>query len=197
MKARRGYTVMESMMALGVLAVGATGVIAVQKMTVVGNRSARAIATANTVAMTWVERLRVDAAQWSFKATPDLNNTVWLKNAFLMSEPLVGARPPWFIPVEVVDRASPDADIHGADIFPDDSAISAFCTHLSLGRYGDPVTGVNYLPTLIRAEIRVFWRRDMSPVDCENILPDDVDKQSERYAAVYVTTGILKNPELN
>jgi hypothetical protein len=114
-----------------------------------------------------------------------------------MSEPLVGARPTWFLPLEVVDRASPDADVHGADIFPGDAAAPAFCTHLSLGRYGDPVTGANFLPTLIRAEIRVFWRRDMSPVDCDSILPEDVDKQSDRYAAVYVTTGIFKKPEPN
>jgi hypothetical protein len=37
----------------------------------------------------------------------------------------------------------------------------------------------------------------MTPVDCANILPDDVDEQPERYAAVYVATGIMKNPELN
>ena len=78
----RGYTVMEVMMALAILTIGASGVIAVQKATMIGNTNARNLATANSIAQSWVERLRADALVWNAPANADdIGDTNWLKSA--------------------------------------------------------------------------------------------------------------------
>ena len=49
-RARLGYTVIEVMMALAVLSIGATGVIAMQKAALIGNVRARNLTTASAIA---------------------------------------------------------------------------------------------------------------------------------------------------
>src|SRR4030095_9410713 len=76
---RRGYTMMEAMMSLAILGLGATGIIALQKATLVGNSNARNLAAANAIAMGWQERLRTDAIQWNRPGgVSDLAETRWL-----------------------------------------------------------------------------------------------------------------------
>ena len=60
-----GYTVVEVMMAMAVLSIGATGVIAMQKTALLGNLRARNLATASAIASAWVERLRIDGVRWT------------------------------------------------------------------------------------------------------------------------------------
>jgi prepilin-type N-terminal cleavage/methylation domain-containing protein len=138
-RATLGYTVIEVMMALAVLSIGATGVIAMQKATLIGNVRARNLATANAVASAWIERLRVDGLRWKvIDGQSTLSSTRWL-NA-------VGA---WFSPAAVsTEDISPQADVLGRDTFTD--AEAAYCTHLRLTQVTD---------NTMRAEVRVFWLR--------------------------------------
>lgn len=180
----RGYTLVESMAAVAVVAVGATGVVAMQKSVLIGNRNGKNLAVANAIAQTWAERLRVDAMAWNDpNGVADLAETRWLNGGFGQ----------WFIPNEIVGIASPDADLMGADIFPGDTGpgpnnapVSAFCTHVRLQRL---------YPQLIRAEIRVFWERGGTPLpdNCQNLDMNAVGSDSGRYGFVYVTTGIIQN----
>jgi prepilin-type N-terminal cleavage/methylation domain-containing protein len=178
-----GYTVVEVMMALAVLAIGSTGVIAMQQTALLGNTNARNLATATAVATTWAERLRTDGMQWTnTNGISNLGATRWLSAA--SAAPALG---PWFAPNEVLGFGSPRADILGADLFVGDPAAQAFCTELRLTSF--PVAaGTN--AHLIRAEIRVFWSRDSEPVVCGT---PNVETLYGRYGFVYVTTAVHQN----
>ena len=60
-----GYTIVEVMMALSVLAVGGMGVVGLQKFAVVGSLDARGITGASTVATGWVDFCQNEAAAWN------------------------------------------------------------------------------------------------------------------------------------
>ncbi|WP_437592187.1 type IV pilus modification PilV family protein [Sorangium sp. So ce1000] len=180
-----GYTLIEVMAALGVLAIGATGVLALQKATLISNTNARNIAVANNIAMTWAERLRVDALQWNDPMQqPDIDDTAWLR----LTTP-----PARVTPTEITALgAAPSADVIGADIYAGDTSQSAFCTQVRFRQFTDRATGATIWPSLIRAEIRVIWERSGDPISC-GIDPITVDEHPERFGAVYLTTGVLRN----
>ena len=185
--AARGYTVMEVMMALAILGTGATGVVAMQKATLLANTSAKNLATANFIAASWVERLRVDALQWNEPAglPTDIGDTAWLKTAT--------ASPLWQIPTTVLPVGGSAADVVGEDAFlidPAPIAASAFCTQLRLTAFNP-----NALPAyrkLIRAEVRVVWARGGRALDCTTLNPADATLRSD-YGAVYLTSAVQQN----
>ena len=61
----RGYTIVELMMAITVLAIGVSGIIAMQKITVASNLHAKKLAIATQIARAWQDRLAVDASLWN------------------------------------------------------------------------------------------------------------------------------------
>ncbi|WP_437289941.1 type IV pilus modification PilV family protein [Sorangium sp. So ce406] len=186
--ASRGYTLIEVMAALGVLAIGATGVLALQKATLISNTNARNIAIANNIAMTWAERLRVDALQWNDpNRVPDRDSdTDWL--SLMTAAPFPEKLTPTLIPA----LGAPSADVFGTDIYTGDPSQPAFCTHVRFGQFTDATSGARRWPTLIRAEIRVIWERNGNPIDCA-VAPVVVDAEPERFGAVYVTTAVRRN----
>lgn len=175
----RGYTLVEVMSALAILAIGATGVIALQKTALVGNAAARNLVTANAIATTWIERLRADAAQWnttSATGTVD-EDTTWLKQVKTNAGK-------WIVPDTVAGRGSARADVFGADLYADAPADQqAFCTQMRL---------TQLYPTFIRAEIRVFWSRATGPVSCADVGDTDAP-DSSTYGFVFTTGGIFMN----
>ncbi len=60
----RGYTAMEVVMAAGLFAVGATGVLSMQRSAISGNMRAHRIDVATGIASAWIERARAEAALW-------------------------------------------------------------------------------------------------------------------------------------
>ena len=178
-----GYTMIEVMMALGILALGASGIIALQRATFVNTTHARNLAMANLVAQGWAERLRVDALQWNDpNGQPDLPQTNWLNLAD--SSPDIRLSPN-----ETPTLGAPAADLLGIDTYAADASIPAYCTHLRFRR----LPGIMGVPgTLIRADIRVFWLRSGSMADC-SVSPDTVDAEPETYGAVYLTTSVMRN----
>src|SRR5262249_4422452 len=140
-----GYTMIEVMTALALLTVGATGVVAMQKAAVVGNSSARSIATANAIAARWAERLRVDSMVWNANTAPDHAQTRWIK--------AVTATPnTWLVPPAVAGKVAPYADPLGADIIDNsDTSPVAYCTHISYRQLR---------PKMVATIVRVTWRRD-------------------------------------
>jgi type IV pilus assembly protein PilV len=76
------------MMALAVLAIGATGVISLQKATLLSTLASRNLTSASVVAASWVERAKTEAAVWNSNPIPaaatlltaaqaSTNGTVW------------------------------------------------------------------------------------------------------------------------
>lgn len=194
MKDSRGYSLIEVMMALGILAVGTTGVIALQKVSLIGNTNARMADAARQVAGTWVERLKSDALQWNDPmGASDLADTHWLVGAGTYNS----SNPPnatnWVRAPLVVNWSSPVADIHGADIFADNSRDGVFCTHLQLSRAVQKrysLSGQTH-PIAVRAVVRVVWRRDLAPFsECLTATPANIETNDERYGFYYVTTLI-------
>jgi prepilin-type N-terminal cleavage/methylation domain-containing protein len=67
--AARGYTMIEILVSMTLLAIGAAGVMAMQKAAVQGHQDARQMDVANAIAREWMERLRRDAMMWTPDAT--------------------------------------------------------------------------------------------------------------------------------
>lgn len=190
--AARGYTVIEVMIALTLLAIGTTGIIAMQKVTTVANRDAKNLVIANQLARGWLERLRADAVQWNhpspIKSTSDLGETKWLNN--------VDGN--WFRPTDD-PLGSPTADALGNDVRDADLSPGVFCSNVRLTwLYGPAVTAPP--PYLIRAEVRVYWARDGGggTVDGKGICNPSTDLTQvspalDRYHFVYVTSAIAQN----
>ena len=195
MKGSRGYSVIEVMMALGILAVGTTGVIALQKVALVGNTNARMADAARNVAGTWVERLKSDSLQWNDPmGILDIADTRWLHVAGLYNP----ANPPnansWVLAPEILNWSSPVADNHGADSFSGaPTSDGMFCTHLQLARAVEKPYSLGGLthPIAIRAIVRVVWRRDVAPMtECRSTAPADIETNDARYGFYYVSTLI-------
>lgn len=174
--AARGYTMIEVMTALGLLAVGAAGVVAMQKAAVVGNSSARSIAIASAIASRWAERLRVDSMVWNSIDGTELTQTRWLKT-------VTGSANVWTLPAGQPDKFAPYADPLGADIiYAGDTAAVAYCTHVSYRLLS---------PKLVSAVVRVTWRRDSSPIDCSAADLFAPSTDIAVYGAVYLTVGAV------
>ena len=194
MKASRGYSIIEVMMALGILAVGTTGVIALQKVSLVGNSNARVADAARLVAGTWIERLKTDALTWNDPmGISDVATTRWLKVAGVYNPQNPPNANNWVLAPEIVNWSSPVADIHGADVFDPDSNAGVFCTHLQLSRAVEKRYSLGGLvhPIAIRAVVRVVWRRDLSPMgECRTAVPANIEANDDRYGFYYITTMV-------
>jgi prepilin-type N-terminal cleavage/methylation domain-containing protein len=202
----RGYTVVEIMMALAVLALGGSGVIAMQKATILANNDARNVATATTIAQSWMERLRADALVWNEPGGQlDIGDTQWLLLA--KNGPVIDGD--WFQPNQVVapnpaPAGSPAADIMGADRYAGDAMLPAFCTQIRLERFANNKS----LPLatyygMIRAEVRVYWDRSGQSTDCTQAPPagfgsmvslDGVGGGVHRWGFVYLVSAVAMNP---
>jgi type IV pilus assembly protein PilV len=196
--AAAGYTVLEVMMAMAVLSIGATGVIAMQKATMIGNVHARDLATANAVAMAWVERLRADSLRWKLddSGISTIGSTTWLNKVGTDFPAIANPENVWFRPDDIVDSdISAAADARGADTFDDADNLTdnpGFCTHVRL---------LQLTPNTIRADVRVFWlkRQGTGTVNGDALCSTDggyvdgVGAAIDSYHYVYVSTALLRN----
>ena len=192
---QRGYTAVEVMMAMTVLLIGSIGVMAMQRAAVQGNVDARELDVANSIARGWVERLQRDSTLWtqaSVAQTPPPN----LPSAVLVNENVTGQ---WFLPQSRLvpsgaqnDVESPAFDILGQDEASLSAAGIRYCTNLRL-------TPLTMDQTLIRAEVRVFWPRNLTaspdPNYCSAAPPSTLDADVAKYHFVYAVTALRQNVE--
>ncbi len=204
---RRGYTVVEVMMALSVLSIGATGIVAMQKVTLLGNTRARDLATASAIASGWIERLRADGARWTFNGTTlttTLASTQYLSlPQGVWSRPAVGG--------VGMTGASSTTDVKGMD-----TAVvgeTAFCVNIRMQTMvNNPAANCAPLPatcpSAIRAEVRVYWLRlhtalvsggtaganvFCSDAEIAGDLIEGAGAGRRLYHFVYMTSAILRN----
>lgn len=182
----------EVLMGLAILGIGALGVLAMQKATLLGTTSARQIAAAGAIAHRWLDRLHADASVWNCYATEpgkcplgsDVLDTRWIQSAAPLSTPPNVAEP-WFLPA-AAPGVSPIADALGAEsgLSPTTWA-PVFCTHIKLRqRTEDSVS----------ARVRVSWRRDLSPIDCNDPALVAEVPDVTKYAAVYMFDIVRGQP---
>lgn len=194
---QRGSTVVEVLMAISVLAVGAAGILALQKVTVVANKNAKNLEIANEIARTWVERLHADAMLWNFDSSAgsaDIDtDTRWLA---------LNVNPPgneqWFRPM------APGLSIYGVhDSFgkddPSGQSDGPFCVNLRL-------TWLKPDQDVARVEVRVYWLREnlqgaanestltiAPPVPLCSIPVPDLAASPDVFHSVHVTTAVVMN----
>jgi prepilin-type N-terminal cleavage/methylation domain-containing protein len=151
----RGYTAIEVLMAMTVFAVGAAGVIAMQRASIQGNADARKLDVANSIARDWLERLRRDATMWTqpgiLTQTQYLSQTATYYGNWALPEVACPAATSGSN--SNADGLCPAFDIFGRDLAQDHYVDAQFCANIRL----DNASTGN--PDLIRAEVRVYWPR--------------------------------------
>jgi prepilin-type N-terminal cleavage/methylation domain-containing protein len=197
----RGYTAVELLMSIAVLAIGISGVIAMQKITVATNRHSKNLAIATQVARAWQDQLAADALLWNHPSqdnpVSDLaQDTEWLK--------FVGSG--WFRPGFPADTAvrpfGPAFDALANPVTNQNQLAQAhFCAHVRLTWLRPEGQG----NALIRTEVRVFWAREgQLPADqsvtigatgiCGDIAPATIANARNQFHFVYVTSAVKQNP---
>ena len=198
-KTLQAYTAVEVLISMTVFAIGASGVIAMQRTSVQGNYDARTLDVANSIARSWEERLRRDAMLWT---TPEANvagsreqNTRWLKDAAADAAPWTLVT----VPAGGTDPTglSPAFDIFGRDLDVTHVQDAVFCTQVRLQWLSVETRGGGVVPRTIRADVRVFWPRgtgETSPCSAAGLAAGlgPADKP-DRYRFVSVSSAIRGN----
>ncbi len=147
----RGYTVVELMMALGVFAIGVSGIIAMQKVAAAANQHSRALSLATNIAQAWQDQLSADSSL--FNQANGLLGTRWL--AQLNG---AGNQVGWFRPTynqNLGIGAAFDELGNPVDETAANPKEAQFCVHLRLTRLYPTSPGIE----VIRTEVRVIWPR--------------------------------------
>lgn len=187
---RRGYTLVELMMALALLAVAVVGIISMQKITVTSNAHAKNLAMAQRIAQAWAGQLQLDATTWRTGLGGFLNsNATWQRPDYVASRNFGAAFDALGNPLS--DSAS-------------DLGRARFCSHLRLSwLYPDTMnTGGN---GVLRAEIRVFWQRTGESTVANAAFcgrPQDttrvglIGQATDLYHFVYQTVGVRQHSRI-
>jgi prepilin-type N-terminal cleavage/methylation domain-containing protein len=205
-----GYTAVEVLMAMTVMAIGAAAVISMQKATIQGDMDARQTDIANSIARIWVERLQKEAMRWTLPSSSDPVDNNFASAKLLANHVTGSGAPTWFLPIDEMggtpETWSPGFDILGRDVVQAKLSTDAhFCANVRLTWLVPQALPGE--PGLIRADVRVLWPRDLynSPlggtgsgfcVDAVATLdnPDPYTLgQQPKYHAIYLTTTIKEN----
>lgn len=188
----RGYTAVELVMAIGIFAVGITGVASMQSVTAGANRQARAMATATAFAQSWQDHLAIDALKWT--QVQDISTTTWLSEA--SDSAVVGE---WILPSRI-DGFGPAVDAIGGDVDHTTNATDAvFCAHIRL----TPLianTGTTTGGGLYRSEVRVFWPKPGAAWNAGAAYCDpaadvaNVGAANDYFNFVYKTSAVRQTP---
>jgi type IV pilus assembly protein PilV len=197
--ARRGYTIIELVMSLSVLAIGASGVIAMQKVAISSNRHAKEMAIASRIAEGWADQLALDGSVWTINAAnaSTIASTTWLNLAN---------------PTQTVDWFGPAYDplrnygaAFGALGNPIDPGLQPqlirFCSQLRFA-YLHSATAPTAGHGVIRAQIRVFWQAEDASVQVHaaatstscQIAPSDFASLLPGMNVIYLTTSVAQSP---
>lgn len=188
-----GYTLIEVMMAIGIMTVGAVGIMSLQQATTRGNSFARQITSANHVTRTWVERLRTDALQWTEPGAGGVATTTYLSSVPAVTTEIG----PW----STLGSAGDEGDSYAFDFLGNrtdgDPTPIHFCTNIRL-RW---VLGNN----AIRADVRTWWHRESRNVaarfDCapgtEGAVTTELSEPDPDLHAIYGSILLRPTPVSN
>lgn len=191
----RGYTAVELLMAISIFAIGVSGIIAMQKVTVNANKHAKNLSIATHIAQAWLDQLATDAASWNHPSaavsSSDLtNDTTWLQLANTQGDQWV--RPDF----SVTRNFGAGFDALGNPVDDTNAADAIFCAHIRLSWLYPDTAGNG----LIRAEVRVFWLRDgqggtvnNQPTCDPNTGPSLVENAGLKYHFVHQVSAVKQN----
>jgi prepilin-type N-terminal cleavage/methylation domain-containing protein len=141
-----GFTLVEVMIAIGIMTVGSLGILSMHHAVSGANRTAHEMNTGLAITERWIERIERDSLSWSRQG---LNSSELVGTAYLSGLAGTVSATDWF-------RPSPsDTDEHYAfDYFGQDTDTASeikYCTNLRLSwlRQG----------TSARVDVRTFWYR--------------------------------------
>jgi type II secretory pathway pseudopilin PulG len=193
----RGYTSVEVLIAMTLLAIGAAGVIGMQRVTIQGGEDARRFDMATNIANEWIGRLQKDAAFW--RTEPDLSkldtmgfaNTTWLSTidacAKKFCTPLMPAGAP--------EGLSPAFDVFGRDLPAGITTEAFYCVQYRLTWIAAPGPSPYNRPlrpsALMRAEVRVYWNRlEKDPIGTCGSPPPEALPTPNQFHVVYAATSL-------
>lgn len=201
---RRGFTLVEVMVSLGVMTISAMALIAMQQQATRANVRARDITTAMQIAQNVLERLKLDGVAWTTVtplSTQDLQNTTILSG-------ITAAPQGSFIPLpaqtvtlgsdtrvlsNAFDYAGEDVDLNNAS-----TAVLAqvrYCASIRL-------TWVYTTRRAMRADTRVWWSKEVPARSIVGDFPACADDNNSlnptgglynSYHVVYLSTVLRPN----
>lgn len=199
---RRGYTAVEVLAALLLFAIGAAGVIGMQKVTIQGGTDAHHYDIANGIAHEWIARLQRDAMTWTqpnaIISTSNISSTTWLNTA------LTNCDVSGFCKSFIGPSGSSQAfDIQGKDV--NNTTDGFFCVQYRVSWISNPEQSPYYNaaeegPTaLIRADVRVLWNRlEYGPIgDCTAAAVPTTAAVGNQYHVYQLTAAIRQNAKNN
>lgn len=134
----KGFTLVEVMMAITVLMIGAAAIFTMQRLADSANANSRRVSTALTINRRVLDHLQLQALRWGPEPAASIP---WLNQ--------LGAGADWFTPADADDLSS-SWDWYG---FPVAADRAAYCTEMRLTPLG-PGDG------FARVEVRTWWHRD-------------------------------------
>jgi prepilin-type N-terminal cleavage/methylation domain-containing protein len=144
--ARAGFTLVEVMIAIGIMTVGSLGILSMHQAVTRANREAREMNTALAITETWIERVERDALLWTAQGfnTTEIQGTAYLKELAGVADETA-----WFKPVPTFTGESWAFDYFGLDTTA--TANTKYCVNLKMSwlRQG----------TSTRVDVRTFWLR--------------------------------------
>lgn len=198
----RGYTVVEVLLAMTVLIIGASAVMSMQKASLQGNLDARKTDIANSIARMWMERIQKDAMSWTLPS----HSQQGLPSNYARAPLLGHVNGTWFLPTDYLPATAPNAsispgfDILGRDI-PTVAGLSSalFCVHLRETWLA--TNTANVVDNLMRVELRVVWPRGISTTTYAPALCDANSAQTlnpnypdpSLYSTLYMVTAVRAN----
>lgn len=200
-----GFTLVEIMVAMVIMIFGVMSIVRLQAQTMRNTTRAREVGTATQLAQTAIERLKLDAHTWTAQGTlipptlgnPNvLGNTAWLQYVgtnnftwmtFAYPEATMGVAAGYNL------TAGPAADFYGRDLPDTNTTNRHYCTSMRLGWV--------HFGRSIRADVRVYWRREQPSSGVNNVMPancaepgmgllDPGGARASDYHFVYLSTVI-------
>lgn len=155
---RAGFTLIEVMVSLGIMTVGAMAILALQQHSIRSNAHARQLTIAMQIAQQWVERLKQDGATWNQVglATGNPSASDVLSRTLFLSA-IVGAPNVFQTIPNTTNTVSNAFDYMGNDTARDNTITTRpvfYCASMRLGWV--------YYGRAMRADVRVWWARNES-----------------------------------
>ncbi len=182
-----GFTLIEVMMALAILTVGAVGILSMQSASTRGNINGRRMSVGTQRSSVWIERLRRDALFWQIAGDP--------VGAAPQSQYLPRVGGDWFVPVSIDPLETAAANWTGQDLAG--TQLPQYCTHVRLS-WAIPNQS-------IRADVRTYWSKahgrehELVTNGCalgtEASVSIDLASAAPDLSAVYSSTLLRWNPE--